>query len=284
MKDTIRNAFADIRADDDLLVKTAAYLWEERAGREKKRSHFLPSRLAGALAAILVLALGIFGYYIFCSDAAAYVSIDVNPSLELTLNRTDKVIAATACNADGEALLHQIRVNGKPYDKAVSALLAEMERQGHISNGVLVTMTVQATGGAEEQRLCDALLQSVKKQTGSIPATVRVEVFPVTQEVRETAHGCHMSAARYLAIQELMEADETATPEAYSDATIRQIRQRTQECREEHGSGNTYSGGGSHGNGQGQENARNQNDGQGNGQQGGGREHGNGQGHGHQGR
>jgi hypothetical protein len=60
-----------------------------------------------------------------------------------------------------------------------------------------------------------------------------------------------MSPAKYLAIQELLNVDETATLEEYSDATIRQIRQRTQECQQEHEGTDENGQGQSHGQGQG---------------------------------
>lgn len=266
MSDRIQRAFCDIHADDALLQKTAAYLEGVREKGERKQSSPRPLRLVGALAAMLVLVVGIFGYHGFYYSAATYVSIDVNPSVELTLNRMDKVIAATAYNTDGEALLQSINVSGKPYDEAVSMLLTEMVAQGYFTDDTLVTMTVQTADGVKEQTLCNNLLQSMDGQSAA-----EVEVFPVTQEVREMAHGCQMSAAKYLAIQELMEVDETAKLEDYSNSTIRQILQRAQVCRDGH-EGDSSSGNGNHGYGGGQ--AGNQN-------QDGGQNQGNGQGNGH---
>ena len=51
-----------------------------------------------------MLAVSIGGYS-YIQTPVSYVSIDVNPSVELTLNRVDRVISATAFNGDGEAVL-----------------------------------------------------------------------------------------------------------------------------------------------------------------------------------
>lgn len=269
MKDRIQSAFDDIRADDALLMKTAVHLQNERAKHEKKHSRIQPLRFAGAIATVLALVVGIFGYRTFQSDAVAYVSIDVNPSVELVLNRLDKVISAVAYNADGASLLQQVEVSGRQYDEAVAALLGEMKLQGYISDDALVTLTVQTADNAKEQRLCNALRQSVGTQISIEYSAAEVEVFPVTQEVRETANGCHMSAAKYLAIQELMEVDEAATLEVYSESTIRQIRQRTRECRGEHASSsNDENQGGGYGQGSGPSQGGEQNQGSGHSQNG----------------
>lgn len=252
MRERIQNAFDDIRADDALITCTQAYLQERRARREGRASRLRPGRIAALAAAMLVLTVGLLGYGMFYSTAMAYVGIDVNPSLELALNRMDRVIAANAYNAQGEAILRQAAVQGKPYDEAISLLLAEMERQGYLLGDAFVTLTVQAADGAKERGLCDALLQSEGGWRDAVQSPAELEVFPITQAVRETAHGYHMSAAKYLAIQELMEVDETATLEAYGDSSIGQIRRRTQACRDGHDGGSgqeSHSGGQGRGNG-----------------------------------
>lgn len=243
MKDRIQNAFDDIRADEALLQKTITYLQAERSKLKKEKSRIRPSRIAATLAAVLVLAVGIFGYQAVYVSAAAYVSIDVNPSIELTLNRMDRVIGALAYNDEGEALLQEVSLKGKPYEEAASSLLAAMEQEGYLTSDALVTVTVQTEDSSKEEVLCDTLLLLVSGQLANGERSTEVEVFPVTQELRETAHGCHMSAAKYLAIQELLEVDEAATLEEYSDSTIQQIRQRTQACRQGQGEDHAEEGG-----------------------------------------
>lgn len=281
MKDSLQNAFDEIHADAALLEKTAAALRaerEKRARQQPKAPRRYPRawRLGAALAAALVLAVGaVWGGRLYFTPAA-YVSIDINPSVELTLNRMDRVIGAYAFNAEGAQLLQQNSMRGKTYGSAVAALISSMEESGYLREGALLSLTVQAADSAKEQALCDALRQAVQPQTTPAPASsapasasaasptqtdpaqagaqagaaiAGVEVFAVSAEVRASAHGCHMSPAKYLAVQELLEVDETATLEQYADTSIQQIRQRTQQCREAHGSAGN--GGKGHANGHG---------------------------------
>lgn len=253
MKDRIYSAFDSIRADDALLQATAAYLSAERAKRDEQRGRERGKRIrirplsVAALAATVLLAVGILGYRAVYSTALTYVGIDVNPSVELALNPMDTVIGAVAYNPEGEALLRELDWKGKGYGDAMSLLIAEMGREGYLSGDALVTVTVQTPDGAKEQLLCRSLRQAVDGQVDSLPARVAVEVFPVTREVRESASGCHMSAARYLAIQDLIAVDGDATLDEYGNSSIGQIRQRTRECREAHGEEQASSGGGNHG-------------------------------------
>lgn len=234
MKNRIKAAFEGIHADSALLQKTASRIQEERLKRSAKRPSPRLFQLGVALLATLVVTLGLWGYRTDMTSAYAYIGIDVNPSVELVLNQADKVIRTTAYNTEGEALLGQVHLDGKPHDEALSLLLDAMALQGYLSEDALVTLTVQTQDAEKEAMLQNTLLQSVNHQIAPTHPLATVEVIPVTQEAREAAHGCHMSTARYLAIQALMAVDETATPEAYVNSSLRQIRQRTRECRDAH--------------------------------------------------
>lgn len=89
--------------------------------RPKKR----PARLAYlALAACLALLLVCFPVYnsLFnhrAGTAVAYVSVDINPSLELAVDKNSLVVSTAAFNADGEKLLQKVSLVGQPVDRAI---------------------------------------------------------------------------------------------------------------------------------------------------------------------
>jgi len=233
MEDKIRAAFAELHADEALIDDTLAYLRKEAKKRQKGRKKFaIPMRL-GAVAAMVLLAVGVFSYNLYFT-AAAHISIDVNPSVELTLNRFDRVIGTYAFNEDGASILNEASLRGKAYDEAAELLLSTIEANGYIVEDSLISVTVQAASIEKEQTLCESLLQFISEKILPVQASAEIEVFPVTADVWSNAHGCHVSPARFLAIQELMEADDTAALEDYADTSIRQIRRRTQECRDGH--------------------------------------------------
>ena len=250
--------FDEIRADDALLEQTVAYLQAKRARPQKIKSVRQVVCWVSALATVLALVIGIGSHHLFWT-AAAYVSIDVKPSVELTLNRMNRVISSYAFNDDGEQLLHEVDLSGRKYDEAVTQLVTALDARGYIQSDALVSVTVQTLNSDREASLAKLLLQSI--QTAS--NTAEIEVVKVSQQVWENAHGCHMSPAKYLAIQELLAVDDTATLENYNDSSIRQIRQRTQQCKD----------GGSSGEGSGHGNSNNTENGHSNHQGGG---HGNG--------
>ena len=51
--------------------------------------------------------------YSWVQRPVSYVSIDVNPSIELALNRFDRVVYAAAYNLEGEEILNGLSLKGK---------------------------------------------------------------------------------------------------------------------------------------------------------------------------
>ena len=69
------------------------------AARLAPRRRRWPAALAAA-ACLLVAILGFSGWQLY-QKPVAYVGLDINPSLELAVNRFDCVVTATAINDDG---------------------------------------------------------------------------------------------------------------------------------------------------------------------------------------
>lgn len=199
------------------------------ARRYGRRSRLAP-RLAMA-AVLLIVALSGFGYFRYFTPAA-YVDLDVNPSIGLVLNRAGDVLSAGAYNAEGEAMLQRVDVRRLPYDEAVQLLLAEMISQGYLQQERLVSATVQATDSNAEQKLLRGVDTALNTTLYSHHTQAETDVFAVSDDVRQNAAGYSLSPAKYLAIEELRELDEYATFEGCASHSIGEIRQRIRSCHE----------------------------------------------------
>jgi len=74
---------------------------------------------------IAILSL-IFGVYAFSNSAKAentYVTLEINPSVELIVTPSDKVIYANLLNDDGETLLVELDLVGMKLDDATNAII-----------------------------------------------------------------------------------------------------------------------------------------------------------------
>ena len=134
---------------------------------EVKRKRKLRPWLAAACAALVLLGAGGGGLIYHQSYAvASVVSLDVNPSIELKVNRGERVISCTALNTEAAAVLFDMDggadLKGTKVDVAVNAIVGALVREGYmdsISSAILIS--VEDSDQARAQRLQAELVASV---------------------------------------------------------------------------------------------------------------------------
>ena len=231
MENKFRSTFDKIYAEEELKEKTADFLSKE-IRRRKPAGRIFRQRLIGACA--------VFAAFLFISGLSyftpnAYVDMDVNPSISLTLNRYGRVLEAAPYNDDGAVILRDVDVRHKSWDQAVERLLDEMILRGYLAPDGLVSVTVQAGGNDREQKMLGEIRESVDTLLDSHHSTASADVYVVTREVRDCAHDYNLSPAKYLAITQLQEVDPGASYEQCAEHSISEIKQLTEEhCGEHH--------------------------------------------------
>ena len=93
----------------------------------KPRSPALWKPLSGLAAAAACLCLVFFGYYQPNYTAYGTLRIQINPDVEMTVSRTDRVLDLEGLNADGEDLIEGYDYRGK--DRETAAKAREFGRQ-----------------------------------------------------------------------------------------------------------------------------------------------------------
>lgn len=191
-----------------------------RAAARRRR----PARAIAALAACLVLALAGFGLHSVYREPVAFVGIDVNPSIELGINRFDRVVEARPLNDDGRTLLEDVALTGLGYQEAIDALTTSAAFAPYADAGSLVEVSVASADTALADRLAaqtDAALEALPcdHACGSVGT-----------EVRDQASAAGMGMARYQAAQELVALDPSLTLDECAAMSMRELRDRISAC------------------------------------------------------
>ncbi len=137
---------------------------------KKKPGRAVKAAVAACLA--LVLAGGGGGMYYYQANAvASVVSLDVNPSIELKVNRNEKVLSCAALNEDAAKVLFNMDggadLVGTKLDVAVNALVGALVRAGYldsISSAILISVEDKDQSRAE--KLQDELTTIVDQALG----------------------------------------------------------------------------------------------------------------------
>ena len=117
---------------------------ERRQVTMTKRKNILKFAVP-AIAACFLIVAGIFGGVYYNNNFAvdSIIGIDVNPSIEITVNKHDRVLEAEAINADGVAILDGMRLEKSDLKVAVNAIIGSMVQKGYVvdeTSGILVTV------------------------------------------------------------------------------------------------------------------------------------------------
>ena len=133
-----------------------------------KANHTIKKKWATLVAACLaVILLGGGGVlYQQANAAASVVSLDVNPSIELRVSRSEKVLACAPLNEDAKAILADMGggadLKGAKLDVAVNAIVGSLVRNGYlssISSAIMISVEDKNTARAEklQRELTDAV-------------------------------------------------------------------------------------------------------------------------------
>lgn len=213
MKDRLKTAFDQIEAGEDLKQKTKTFLQEKTRGYTKKRAANYQYAVSFA-ACFLVLLFG--GRWLYFTPTIK-ISIDVNPSIELNINRFDKVISVGAFNEDGKELADTLSVKFMGYLEAVNQIMDNEQVAELLSGGEVMTITVVESGGKQSVRILSEMESCTAKRQNTYCYSVDLE------EVGQ-AHAHGMSCGKYRAFLEIQAVDPGISLEEVQGMTMKEIQ------------------------------------------------------------
>ena len=138
--------------------------------------------VAACLAVVLLAGGGVL--YQQANAVASVVSLDVNPSIELKVNSSEKVLVCTPLNEDAKAILADMSngadLKGAKLDVAVNAIVGSLVRNGYldsISSAIMISVEDKDAARAEKlQReltsTVDGVLQTSKAKAAVLTQTL----------------------------------------------------------------------------------------------------------------
>ncbi len=176
---------------------------------------------AACLALVLLDGGGIF--YQQAHAVASVVSLDVNPSIELKVSKSEKVLVCTPLNEDAKAILADMGdgadLKGAKLDVAVNAIVGSLVRNGYlnsISSAIMISVEDNDTARAEKlQReltsTVDGVLQTSEAKASVLTQTLTQDAG-LAQQARENSISTGKAALvnRVLALNPALKFDALA--------------------------------------------------------------------------
>lgn len=215
MNNKIKDTFDNIHAEEELKAKTKIFLAQKiQTYSNRKPTKYYRFLYVAACFIFIFIGCGFFWTYF---TPTATISIDVNPSIELNINRFDKVISVKSYNDDGEELANALNIQFATYTEAVDQLLQNQTITNLLSKDEILTIAV--FGSDEEQ--CQKMLSNIESCAAKQKNTY---CYFANEADVATAHELGLSYGKYKVFLELQTLDPEITAEQVQGMTMKEIR------------------------------------------------------------
>ena len=138
------------------------------------------------------------------------IGIDVNPSVELSINRRERVLKAEALNEDGNQILSDMELKGVDLNVAVNAVVGSMVTHGYLDdldNAILVTVSNDSMTRASALR--SSVVGNIEKtlEENQVQAVVYDQQAVENDEIEDLAKQYKISYGKAYFLKELIESN-----------------------------------------------------------------------------
>ncbi len=198
---------------------------KDRTIKKKKGGTCMTNRkklLAGLGAAAILLA-GVGAYGILGTDrAVSVVQLDVNPSVEIHVDKEGDVLKTNALNKDGEKVLEGMKLKGSDADTAVNAIVGSLLRHGYIdelANSILLSVEDEDTvRGAK-------LKEELTEEINAILSATAIQASILSQDMKESAlaEQENISQGKATLVENIVDANENYKAEELAELSVNEL-------------------------------------------------------------
>ena len=185
--------------------------------------------VAACLAVMLLCGGGVF--YQQAHAVASVVSLDVNPSIELKVNRSEKVLVCTPLNEDAKAILADMSngadLKGAKLDVAVNAIVGSLVRNGYlnsISSAIMISVEDKDTVRAEKlQRELTSAVDGVL-QTSEAKAAVLTQTLTQDAAREQQARENNISTGKAALVNRVLAINPSLKFDALAKLLVEELK------------------------------------------------------------
>ena len=172
-------------------------------------------------------------------DTDSYVTIDINPSINLVVSPGGIVVSASPLNEDGELLLMELELVGLTLEEATDLVIAEAIRLGFIdvdAEDLIVSVGIEHADGAIAEQIRDRVKEHINNAflERGLMGKAQDKVF--TPELIEEAEGYGVEPQFLLLAKKAVEVSDTLLLEdallMEVDDLILIVREAAEDARE----------------------------------------------------
>ena len=208
---------------------------EERKGTEKLMTEKKTAMRRWTTLVAACLALMLLGggglFYQQANAVASVVSLDVNPSIELRVNRDEKVLSCTPLNEDAQEILEDMGggadLKGAKLDVAVNAIVGSLVRKGYLSEiSSAIMISVEDKDSARAKKLQQELTSAVDGvlRTNESKAAVLTQTVTQDAELERQARENSISTGKAALVNRILAFNSSLRFDALAKLSVGELK------------------------------------------------------------
>lgn len=192
---------------------------------EKKRNFRIMPLLAYSFSFVFICLIGFFGFNHYTNNTIeSIIEFDVNPSIEVKINKNEKIKNVIALNEDGEKVLEGMDLKNVSLNVGVNAIIGSMVKNGYISdiqNSILVS--VKNDDKAKAKKLESKLSTEIEKilSVKNIDSSVLSQSYDTNNDIETLSKKYNISEGKVTLINKVLKSElKDASGENYSFETL----------------------------------------------------------------
>lgn len=226
----IKQAFANATPDICNVILSDC---EEEKGKvivmaeaKKKRSVLKYVMAAAGLFVLIGAGTLLLNIYQVNYAVASTISLDVNPSIQITVNEKERVLDVAALNKDGEIVIGDMDFSGSDIDVTVNALIGSMLRNGYLNelaNSILISVdnSDPAKGSLLQEKLTEEVNQLL--EADGFFGAVLGQTITDNNILKQQADQYGISTGKAQLIQQILESTQGHTFEELAPLSINEL-------------------------------------------------------------
>lgn len=170
----------------------------------KKKAVFRSNKYINAACFMLL----VFSSYLLLSfyqeniAAYAYVGIDINPSIEIALNKKGRIINARGLDEEGKEILEEVDVEKMDSVDGVKAIITKTIEKNYLEDGNTNDITVYAIMDQKDSKkgnqLVEKVEKAIKEEVVAHSIEGNIKTFVSDKKVKKEADKKGISVAKYI--------------------------------------------------------------------------------------
>ncbi|MDD7795273.1 anti-sigma-I factor RsgI family protein [Clostridium sp. 'White wine YQ'] len=174
-----------------------------------------------------------FGYAY--AKPSSYISLDINPSVELKSNMFGRIVDVNPLNEDGKKIYSGLKLKGEKEEEALGELIKAAKDNGYLKVGEdnAVAITLSSNSRNREDKVKELEVELKQELNDADLGKTEVVVQNLNLERHQEAESLGISPGKMLLIEKLQSEEQGVSAEEYANKPVKEIMKAINEAKKD---------------------------------------------------